>query len=314
MAISVVGLHYAFAPAAADVVFEGERHALVVRYATRVEQAYGAEPRIERLSRKTAERRNGGESRVGSERTAKSVYAVAIHQVVNAVVSVIGHVKGGVLAQGLVDFQAPFLKLSNLGRRVGAEQTRRREVRNIRLDLSQRLVVLEAVDQSHVAGGCLGKQVAAVKSFAGGNVAPGDDERVDSGRVGSKVIREHSRKRIVEKSHSSANHRAVRAKGRPRETEPRLPQNRAQALQLLVQSLQHIGAVRRVDVVIGQQKRSVEAVKAVGLAYRVGFVLDSKSEGQGEVRFYFPVVFSIEREGIESDWLRQSRGKTLLQN
>src|SRR3984957_14001601 len=173
MAISVVGLHYAFAPAAADVVFEGERHALVVRYATRVEQAYGAEPRIERLSRKTDERRNGGASRVGSERTAKSVYAVAIHQVVNAVVSVIGHVKGGVLAQGLLDFQAPFLKLSNLGRRVGAEQTRRREVRNIRLDLSQRLVVLEAVDQSHVAGGCLRKQVAAVKSFAGGNCAPG---------------------------------------------------------------------------------------------------------------------------------------------
>src|SRR5580704_17133108 len=171
MAISVVGLHYAFAPAAADVVFEGERHALVVRYATRVEQAYGAEPGIERLSRKTDERRNGGARRVGSERTAKSVYAVAIHQVVNAVVSVIGHVKGGVLAQGLLDFQAPFLKLSNLGRRVGAEQTRRNEVWNNRLDLSQGLVVLETIDQPHVAGRCLGEQVAAVKGFTRGDVA-----------------------------------------------------------------------------------------------------------------------------------------------
>src|ERR1700678_3587330 len=301
MAISVVGLYYAFSPSAVYVVFEGKRHALVVRYAAGVQQAHRPEACVKRRSRKANEGRNGGASRVGSERTAKSVYAVAIDQVVNAVVSVVGDVEGSVLAKCLLNFQAPFLKLSNLRRRVGAEQARRSEVWNIRLDLSQRLVVLEAVDQSDVAGADLREQVAAVKSFTRSDVAPCDDKRVDSGRVGSKVVREHSRECIVEKSDSPADYCVARAEGRPRETEPRLPENRAQTLQFLVQSLQNIGAVRGVNVIVGQQKRSVEAVKAVGLADRVGFVLDAKSEGEGEVRFYFPVVFPIESERIESD-------------
>src|ERR1700722_756722 len=74
VAVGVVRLHTTFAPAAVDVVFEGERHALIVRYATGVQQAYGAEPRIEGGCRKPGERRNTGASGPSEARTAKSVY------------------------------------------------------------------------------------------------------------------------------------------------------------------------------------------------------------------------------------------------
>src|SRR5580658_9766126 len=127
VAVGVVGKQHAFAPAAIDVVPEGERHALVVRYPAGVQQAHSSEPGVERSGRKSGERRNrraGGPRRA---RTAECVYAVAIHQVVNAVVSVVAHVEGAVRANGLLYFQAPFLELGNLSLSVGAEQAGRRE-------------------------------------------------------------------------------------------------------------------------------------------------------------------------------------------
>ena len=139
VAVGVVGLEHALAPAAIDVVLERKSDAFVVRYAAGVEQAHGAEPRVERSGRKSGERRNSGASGPDSARTAESVYAVAIYQVVNAVVSVIGDVEGTVLADCLLDFQTPFLELGNLGRLVGAKQAGWREVWNVRLDLRERL-------------------------------------------------------------------------------------------------------------------------------------------------------------------------------
>src|ERR1700691_41924 len=81
-----------------------------------------------------------------------------------------------------------------------------------------------------------------------------------------------------------------------------------------MQSLQHIGAVRRVDVVVGQKEWFVQAVKAIGLAHGVGLVLDSQSEGKRQVRLYFPVVFPVESQRVQSNRLRQSCGEALLEN
>src|SRR5580700_9670207 len=223
MAIGVVGLEYAFAPAAVDVVFEGKRHAFVVRYSVGVQKAHGTEPSVERSSRKPGER---GNVRTGpNPRTAKCVYAVAIHQVVNAVIPVVSDVERAVLANRLLNFQAPFLELGNSGLFIGAEQARRRKERNVCLDLSQGLVVFEAVDQADVVGGRLGEQIATVQSFTRSDVVPTDEESIDSGRVGSKVVREHSGEGVVEKSDASADHSAAQGVGRPSETEPRLPEN-----------------------------------------------------------------------------------------
>ncbi len=312
MAIGVVGLEYALAPAAIDVVFEGKRHAFVVRYSVGVQQTYGAEPRVERSRRKPDER---GNVRTGpNARTAKCVYAAAIHQVVNAVISVVSDVERTVLTNGLLDFQAPFLKLGNPSLFVGAEQARRRKVWNIRLDLSQRLVVLEAVDQASVVGGRLGEQIATVQSFTRSDVASTDEERIDAGSIGSKVVCEHGGEGIVEKAHASADYRAAQGVGRPRKTEPRLPENRTQTLQLLVQSLQDIRAEGRVYVIVRHQKWSVQTIKAIGLAHGIGLMLDSQRESEREVRFYLPIVFSVKSQGIKTDWLRQRTGEILLEN
>src|SRR6202023_47719 len=143
----------------------------------------------------------------------------------------------------------PFLELGDPSLFIGAEQARRRKERNVCLDLSQRLVVLETVDQADVISCRLGEQIATIQSFARSDVAPTDEERIDSGGVGSKIIREHGGEGIVEESDASADHCAAQGVGRPGKAEPRLPENRTQTLQLLVQSLQDIRAERRVDVI-----------------------------------------------------------------
>lgn len=51
VAIGVVGLEYAFAPAAVDVVFEGKRHAFVVRYAAGVEKTHGNRSQSQKCQR-----------------------------------------------------------------------------------------------------------------------------------------------------------------------------------------------------------------------------------------------------------------------
>src|SRR5580700_1997986 len=312
VAVGVVGLKYAFVPAAVDVVFEGKRHAFVVRYSVGVKKADLAEPRVERSSRKPDER---GNVRTGPKpRTAKCIYAVAIHQVMNAVIPVVSDVERAVLANRLLNFQAPFLELSDPGLFIGAEQARRRKERNVCLDLSQRLVVFEAVDQADVVGGRLREQIATVQSFTRSDVTSTDEESIDPGGVRSKIIREHGGEGIVEESDASADYRAAQGVGRPRKTEPRLPENRTQTLQLLVQSLQDIGAEGRVDVIVRHQKWSVQTVKAIGLADGIGLVLNSQRESEREVRFYLPVVFAVKSQGIKSDRLRQRCGEALLEN
>ena len=179
---------------------EGEGDAFVVRNAVCVQQAGGAEARIKRIRGKAGEVGNVGACRARGARTAEGVDAVAVHEVVNAVIPVIGDGEGAVGAEGAVDFEIPFLELGR------AEQAGRSETRNRSLDLRQGLIVAEAVQQAGVVRRRRRKQIAAIERFARGDIVSGDDEAVHAGCVGSEIVCEDSRKGIVEEAEAAADH------------------------------------------------------------------------------------------------------------
>src|SRR5438552_16170079 len=126
-------------------------------------------------------------------------------------------------AKSLLPFEAPLLILRRVNLAFRVVECRRRKTGIQSLDLSEGLAIGKAIDEGRVGGGRVLKQTG---SFFGREIICERRVHVVNRGVDVKRFCNALSQRIIEEADTSSNHTVVRnAKGLPRKTESRRPQN-----------------------------------------------------------------------------------------